>query len=130
MTYMKNTPISHKIATSIIYGIYGAINVYLLVLLQGAVSLGIELSILPVILISLTIIICITTIIGIWKNNYTLLIIGLILAVVKLLDTVSAIINRVFFDQPMNLIVPTVTGLLFLYAFFVILKGIRRHKKA
>lgn len=127
---MQKINLVQKIITSIIYAAYGAINVYLMTLLYAAANLGIELTPLPVILISLTIIICVTTIIGIWKNNRILIIIGLALASLKLLDTVSAVVNRVFFDQQLNLWIPIITGLLFLYAFFALLKSIRGNKLA
>ena len=125
---MKNTTLPHKIACSIVFGLYAAVNVYLLTLLYTAANLGIELSAWPVVLISLTVVICITTIIGIWKNNKVLLIIGLLLAALKLLDTVSSFVNLIFFDQQITVWIPIVTGLLFLYAFIVILRGIRQNK--
>ncbi len=125
---MKNIPLGHKIACTIIYGAYGVLFIYFLNLLRTAANLGIELSALPIVLISLTILICVTTIIGIWKNNRVLLILGIILAAVKLLDTISAIVNRIFFKQPTNMWMTLLIGLLFLYVFLTLLKGVRRNK--
>ncbi|MEN9604400.1 MAG: hypothetical protein RJB39_85 [Candidatus Parcubacteria bacterium] len=125
---MKNIPLGHKIACTIIYGAYGALFIYFLTLLYAAVDLGIELSAWPVVLISLTVLICITTIVGIWKNNRILLILGIVLAAVKLLDTVSAIVNRIFFQQPINVWLTLAIGVLFLYVFLTLLRGVRHNK--